>query len=390
MEGNGVKRGVFAYTLCIYAAMWLLSAIHSAEGILQTATIDFFALSDSVKGLPSGTVSAFAVVAFVLVLVLVGRMRKSTMLILGLALGALSLCAMLLKLSFGTFMVLMAGTGLATGIIDALNSCIISELYPGKASYMCLLHSMYGLSGLAMPFVFRALLTNAALSWRFSYFLVGLLTLAACVMTILTVRRSRDAYETAPVPSERVTLASVREILTEKRLLPVALSLLFVGMYYNGMQVWSSRFIQFGHNGEEYLNFVMPAIALGITVSRLLMSLFPLDMYRLIKILPLLAAGALFAATQTASPVAALILLFVSTFFFGPCIPLGLTIGGTLVEKHRFAVTVLLMLLLLGGQAAISPVIGLAENRWGINAAMNIPTGVITLGWLFALRIKRV
>ncbi|MBR4428726.1 MAG: hypothetical protein IKS78_05150, partial [Clostridia bacterium] len=157
------------YTVCIYTGMWVLASVHAAIGALQTEVIDYFSLRDSVKGLPSSVVSGFSIVAFLCVLFTAGMFRKSRILALGLGIGAAALCLIIIPVPFSVFIALLCVVGLSTGVIDSLSSAVISELYPGKGSTMCLLHATYGCAGLAMPFLFKWALDSGNLSWRAAY-----------------------------------------------------------------------------------------------------------------------------------------------------------------------------------------------------------------------------
>ncbi len=393
MDKLNKKRvsGIAGYTLCIFIAQWLLASVHSAVGTYQTEVIAQYGLEDSAKGLVSSTLGLFTIATFTAVLFLTGRFKKAHMLAFGLTLGSVSLCLCAMGVVsrvFGLLLCLIGLTGVCCGAIDSLCSAVLSELYPGKGSVMCLFHATYGCAGLAMPFVFSTVGSRALskMGFRSAYVLTGLLTLLLCVLLFAVLRRGIP--EEKPAKEERVNLALLKEAAGEKRLLPVFISAILGGMYLNTMLVWTPRFIVFGHGGESLERWALPCVYLAITLSRLLMSLIKPDMRKTLKLLMPFSALGLVAAILIKQPVAALSCVFISLFCCAPVIPFQVTIASNMLPKRRFIVTLSLMFIMMLGQTVIAPVIGAAESAWGINAAMGIAAGAMALSWLAALRIK--
>ena len=389
MDRSSNRKAVLLYTICIYAGMWILASIHSAAGALQTEVINVFSLRDSVKGLPSGVVTGFSIVSFLCVLFTAGRFFKSRMLALGLGIGAAALCLIILPAPFAVFIALLCVVGLSAGVIDSLSSAVISELYPGKGSTMCLLHATYGCAGLVMPFVFKWTMSSGSLGWRSTYLIVGLCMGLVFVGEFIVSRRFSSMIEAPTDKTRRVTPGLLLKVLLNKRLLPIYISAFLGGIYLNTMLVWTPRFKEFGHNGEEYLTWVLACVYLAITVSRLAMFVLKPDMILFLKCGMPVCAVALVGAILVKSPLIALIALFVSIFFIGPVIPFHVTIAGEMMPENRFVVTVSLMLIMMLGQTVASPLIGKAESLWGINNAMYIAAGAVFFSWLASLMIRR-
>ena len=383
------RKGIMLYTVCIYTGMWVLASVHAAIGALQTEVIDYFSLRDSVKGLPSSVVSGFSIVAFLCVLFTAGMFRKSRILALGLGIGASALCLIIIPAPFSVFIALLCVVGLSTGVIDSLSSAVISELYPGKGSTMCLLHATYGCAGLAMPFLFKWALDSGNLSWRAAYLIIGLFMAALFATEISVSRRFSPVIEPRVKARKSVTLRALLRVMSDKRLLPIYVSAFLGGVYLNTMLVWTPRFIEFGHGGARYLSWVLACVYLAITAARLAMSALKPDMLRFLKCGMPVTAAALVGAILVKPPVIALALLFVSVFFDSPVIPFHLTIAGGIMPEDRFVVTVSLMFTMMLGQTVASPLIGKAESLWGINNAMYIAAAAMLGAWLAALMIRK-
>ena len=380
-------RGKAAYSICIYLSMWLLAGIHSAVGTLQLEMAQAFSLDGASTGVPSSVLSFLATIAFVLSLFIAGRFRKSAALAFGIMLGGAALCLVMPSESYYMFVLMLGCAGFATGIMDALNSSVISELYPGNGRLMSLLHAVYGLSGMSMPFVFNLML-KAGNSWKSAYLMIGIAMLALAGIVCALLRVYNNVLEAPPDASERISFKLIKEVGAVRELHPLIISMLLGGMYLNVMLVRAKGFIVLGHAGEKYSAWVVSVIYLGITLCRLLLSAINPDMRRVLKRLTPFSALALLLAIIIKDPLASLIMCFVSVFCYAPCIPFTLTLAGQLYAKRRFVVTVALMLALMLGQAIISPVYGWAEAAFGADKAMLTALVCIIACWVCLMFIK--
>ena len=370
------------YTCCVFGAIFLLACVHSATGTLLTPIIQHYSLDSAAKGLPSGIVSGFAIAAFVISMLLSGRVRKTATFRFALLLGGIALCCILIDLPFWGFLCLMALVGLSTGLIDAMNSPIITELYPGSKSLMCALHGTYGVAGLIMPFIFKPLMTK----WQLAFMLIGVIMLALLAVSLFV---KRDMVETPPCQADCISAGMLREMLSVKELIPMYLSMLFGGMFINGMLMFASRFIEFGKGSAELSLIVVSVVYLAIAVSRLGMSFLNLDTYIYLKCALPIGVIALTAAVFISSPFAVLVLVFISTACYGPAIPCTLTLAAARLPRRSFMVTVSMMFVMMLGQTVYSPLYGAVETRIGSNYAMLVGAGMLLLAWLGVMFIKR-
>ncbi|MBR4236427.1 MAG: MFS transporter [Clostridia bacterium] len=375
------------YSICIYLSMWMLAGIHSAVGTLQLDVSEAFSLTGAATGVPSSLISAFATAAFVMSLFTAGRFRKSKVLFSGLLSGGIALCLILAVNAYSLFLMLLCCVGLATGIMDALNSSVISELYPGSGRRMSLLHAFYGLSGMSMPFLFNAML-KAGSSWKTVYLTLGVLMLALAVFLYTVSQIYKNSIEAEPDISERISFKMVKEIAKVRELRPLIISMLLGGMYLNVMLVRTKGFIVLGHEGAKYSAWVVSVIYLGITLCRLLLTALNPNMRKILQRMMPLSAVALLLAILVKNPLAAMIMCFISVFCYAPGIPFSLTIAGQIYPERRFVVTIALMLSLLLGQTIISPVYGWAESVLGANSAMYTALVCVIGCWVCTLFVK--
>ena len=370
---NG-KR-LIAYTACVFLGMWLMASIHAAMGGLQTSMIDAYSLSDSGKGVPSGTLTLFSVIAYFAVLLLIGRVHKAVMLLAGAVIAAIGLLPIHFDLPYSLFLAVLAAVGAGVGITDALASSSVNDLYTGPAGarVMCALHATYGLAGFVMPFLVRAM-TGAGVSWRSVFMTLGFGEMFASA-AILAVTRGHARELEGSAEVRPVSASDVKRYFGNRRLVGFSVVMFMVGLYLNGVLVWTPRYMELGL--ESGLSaFVLPAVYLGLTTSRLLMAFVRVPMMKYMRAMQPLGGVCLAVAVLSGSPVVSLVMIFLGVFAIGPVIPFTLNLAGREDEKKRFMITIVAMLIMMAGQTVYAPIYGKAESVFGARNALLLTAGV--------------
>ena len=380
------QKSSMPYTLCVFGAMWALATAHSAMGVLQTDIINEYELTEAVKGLPSGFVTGFSVLAFFVMLFAVKHLKKSTMLKAGLLTGCITFAFLRLNMPFAAYLCILALNGFTLGCVDALNSPVISELHPGKGGFMCALHAVYGVAGFVMPFVFNALLKSAS-SWRSVYTVIAAIEMLVCVCMFCVTRK--PVNEILPNGDKRGIIQIIKEIFSVKPLIIVFPAMFTCGLYLNGVLVWAPRFMEFGLKNEQLGAIILSAVYLGIALSRIVFSIVKVNMVAVLRVLTIAAAAILALGVLIANPVIGLICVFLSAACFAPVIPFLLTVADGMITNNRFYTTVVLMLVMMAGQTAFSPIYGKAETILGSANAMYLTALMALLCWLCTMLIKR-
>lgn len=86
--------------------------------------------------------------------------------------------------------------------------------------------------------------------------------------------------------------------------------------------------------------FVLPAVYLGLTTSRLLMAFVRVPMMKYMRATQPLGGVCLAVAVLSGSPVVSLVMIFLGVFAIGPVIPFTLNLAGREDEKKRFMITI--------------------------------------------------
>lgn len=154
------RKTLLAVTLLV--CMIFMSSIFAALGSLMDPVTEKFGVTGSAQGLPGIVSSVGGICVFAVSLFLIGRIRKTTLLALGIGLCAVPLCLMDLAESYPVYILLWTVTGFGLGFMDALLSSCMADLYTGKTGtrMMCILHTFFGVTSMLAPLLFSALLTG--------------------------------------------------------------------------------------------------------------------------------------------------------------------------------------------------------------------------------------
>ena len=388
MNGMDRKR-VPLYTAAIFAAMWMLASVHAAMGAFQTGIIDTYALTSSSKGVPSGIATAMSMIAFALVIVTVGRIRKAVILMFGTLTSAIGLALLKFNSPFGLFLILQAAVGFSTGCVDALASATVSDLHPGRegAGCMCALHATYGASGFAMPFVIQAVISGG-MTWRSAYLVLAAGELAACAALYFTSRGRVAQLEIPTEADSRFSLKTLKRVFSNRSLRTFDFSMLMIGMYLNCMLVWTPRFMEYGFD-SGLKTVALSGVYLGVALSRVLMAFFRADKKLYLRAALPLAALSLLLSILTQNEWAALIGIFLSAFFSGPAIPLILNMAANVMPKDSFIINVSTLFMVMLGETVCAPIFGKLETLYGVKNAMVSGALFLVLAWVGNLLLPK-
>ena len=381
MNGIGRKR-VMLYTASVFAAMWMLASVHAAMGAFQTDIIDFYALTSSSKGVPSGVATVFSMIAFALVIATVGRVHKAVILMFGTLASAVGLTLMRFHSPYGVFLILEAIVGFSTGSVDALASATVSDLHPGRegAGYMCALHAVYGIAGFAVPFVVQAMI-DGGLLWRSAYLVLAAGEVLACAALYFTSRGRVCQLEIPAAPENRFSVKTLRRVFSNRSLRTFDFCMLMIGMYLNCMLVWTPRFMEYGFK-SNLKTVALSGVYLGVALSRVMMAFVRADKRRYLRIALPLAALSLGVSILTENEWAALAGIFLSAFFSGPAIPLTLNMAANVMPKDSFIINVSTLFMVMLGETVCAPIFGKLETLYGVKNAMAMGAVFLVLAWV--------
>lgn len=357
------------YTACVFLSMWVLSATHAAMGYLNTSVIDFYSLDGALKGLPGSINTVLSMTAFMLVIFMIGRIRKPVIILIGAAGSALALVMLTGTYSFPVFIVLIGLSGFACGCIDSVTSASMSDLYAGKrsAQMMCALHAVYGLAGFFMPFAYGWVVEGSG-RFQTAYLPLGIVALALSVFLLAVTRGKFRSFEAADADSMRFSATALKRLFGNRSIVPMIVILFALGMYFNGVLDWGRRFMDMKY--QKYEAIVVSCLYFSIALSRLVMSFVKVNPLKFTRLALFLAFAFLAAASFAGNGALSLAFMIVSMLACGPIIPIVLSMACEAAPRDRFLASGVLLMFHFLGKTVFAPFFGVVESSMGISWGM--------------------
>ena len=368
MERIGNTKKIF-YTACVFLSMWVLSATHAAMGYLNTSVIDFYSLEGAMKGLPGSINTVLSMTAFMLVIFMIGRIRKPLIILLGALGSAAALITLTGTYSFSAFIFLIGLSGFACGCIDSVASATMSDLYTGKkgAQMMCAMHAVYGLAGFLMPFAYGWVVKMAG-RFQMAYLPLGIVAVVlSALMLFVTKGKFRD-FEAEDADSMRFSAAALKRLFSNKSIVPMIVILFALGMYFNGILDWSRRFMDLKY--QKYEAVVVSCLYFSIAISRLAMSFIKVNERSFVRNALFVSFVALAIASFMGNAAFALVFMIVSMLACGPIIPIVLSMACEAAPGDRFLASGVLLMFHFLGKTVYAPFFGAVESMIGISWGM--------------------
>ncbi|MBR3928447.1 MAG: MFS transporter [Clostridia bacterium] len=387
MERIGNAKKIF-YTACVFLSMWVLSATHAAMGYLNTSVIDFYSLDGALKGLPGSINTVLSMIAFMLVILMIGRIRKPLIVLVGALGSAAALITLTGTFPFPVFIFLIGLSGFACGCIDSVASASMSDLYTGKkgAQMMCALHAVYGLAGFFMPFAYGWVVKNAG-RFQMAYLPLGVVCIVLSALMLLVTKGKFRDFEAADADGMRFSASALKRLFSNKSVVPMIVILFMLGMYFNGVLDWGRRFMDMKY--QKYEAVVVSCLYFSIAVSRLVMSFVRTDTLKFTRIALFVSFVFLALASFMGNASLSLAFMIVSMLACGPIIPIVLSMACEVAPKDRFLASGVLLLFHFLGKTIYAPFFGAVESSMGISWGMMFTSLSALLACLAALLIPK-
>ena len=387
MERIGNRKKIF-YTACVFLSMWVLSATHAAMGYLNTSVIEYYSLEGAVKGLPGSINTVLSMIAFMLVIFMIGRIRKPVIILTGALGSAAALVTLTGSYSFSVFIFLIALSGFACGCIDSVTSASISDLYTGKrsAQMMCALHAVYGIAGFLMPFAYGWVIKSAG-RFQAAYLPLGIVAILLSVLMLLVTKGKFRDFEAEDADSMRFSVPALKRLFSNKSVVPMIVILFALGMYCNGVLDWGRRFMDMKY--QKYEAVVVSCLYFSIAVSRLVMSFVKVDTLKFTRIALFVTFAFLAAASFSGHALVSLVFMIISMLSCGPIIPIVLSMACEVAPKDRFLASGVLLMFHFLGKTVNAPFFGAVESSMGISWGMMFTAVSALLACVAALMIPK-
>lgn len=256
-------RLLTAGVIMIIATYGLLSNYQSA---VLNSVVESYRLTGGMQGIMSSLINIGAVAAFLIAPMLQGRVKKTTMLLLGASILVVSFFLLGAGRALAELIVASVLTGLGFGWVDAnCNATMVDLHHQDSAKYLGFLHGGFGVGGLLAPLLISALLS--AMSWHTVSYLMGALIAVAAVVFLLLLLSAKKGVP-APEKEQRLTFAAVKAFLVHRKNAMMLLATMLYAASQAGFLVWIVRYMTLQYNAESLGSVALSLYWVFGTISR--------------------------------------------------------------------------------------------------------------------------
>ena len=349
--------------MTLLVCMIFMSSIFAALGSLMDPVTEKFGVTGSAQGRP-GTVSSIGgICVFAVSLLLIGKIRKTTLMALGIGLCVTPLLLIDLAESYPVYILFWTVIGFGLGFMDALLSSCMADLYTGKTGtrMMCILHTFFGVTSMLAPLLFSTLLTGGTPFGKI-YQIVGCFGAVVLIALVTVTGKKQDGHG---LEEKKLSLKEMTGMLTTGPLLLFAIGMAVHGFFLAGLNNWANRLTEEMNTGtlpEALLGFQgglgQFSVFLGVMLSRLLFSFTGIPVRGYLKWGGVAAAVLLTAGLASGTSLILCICMILSGLCFGALIPCMLDTACASVRGNTMLATTVMMLALYLGQGISPTVLG--------------------------------
>lgn len=363
------NRQKWLYTVVLLLSTMFMAGANALRGSLLTSVIDFYSLTDFQQGLPAFVCNIGSMVAMLLALLLMKRMKKPFLLLLSLAAIAALQVPQYLTPGFLIFLALNALTGVGIGLLDTLSSASMADVHPQNKVMMNVLHACYGIGGILSPMIFASLL-GTGMRWNLLFLVLAGAGAAVMLYAFpVSVKQASLPMYDEIQSAGKINLRDIGDFFRNRVLLTITLIMFMFGMFFGGFTNWLIRFVNEAYHstlGDLSLSLVF----LGVTAGRFITPLLPISPRAHLKFTGFVTWVLLSVALLTHSDVFTMIAACVSSVFCASAIPYSIVIACGQMQKNTLMASTIIFLAMYIGQAICSPIIGSLATNISLEAAM--------------------
>ncbi|HAX40421.1 MAG TPA: hypothetical protein DCY10_06070 [Clostridiales bacterium] len=317
------RRSVRLLTAGVVMLISVYGLLSNYQSVVLNSVVESYRLVGGAQGLMSSMINIGAVAAFITAPMLQGRIRKTTMLLLGAAVLVLSF----FLLGAGRAVAALIGACLLTGIgfgwVDANCNAVIVDLHHDKsAKFLGLLHGGFGVGGLIAPILISALL--AVMSWHAVSYLMGVLIALAGLAFLLLLAAARKGVPVAK-KEQPLTFAAVKAFLFQRKNALMLLATIHYAVAQSGLLIWIVRYMTLRYNAEALGSVALSIYWVCATLSRFFAPRLPIRPLKLFLLGVLLTCVFQAIGVLSGSAVVMCVMSGVIGLVSGHCVPMILS-----------------------------------------------------------------
>jgi len=367
------KRAAGAVTTAALVSIFIYSFVVSLPGILINDVVEAFSLEGADEGLMGSLTSLGFMFSLFFTVMIQGRARKSTIMIVAYAAQAIMLFLCGFSPTFYLFCIGCVFIGFSGGFIDSTSNSVIVDVRKGEsARYLGYLHGLFGVGSLLAPLVY--IWVQRYIDWRGVHYTLAIASiLVVLFMCIISRRLNSEQSET----SGREHLFTKSDLITYLRIRRnVALSFAgFFAMFSIACtMVWVVRYMTLRYDAAELGVLSISIYWVCSTINRFFLAQVikraPMKFFALGS---LLSAASLLIGVFSGNPVVFCIMMGVFGFSSGHFIPVLISECAAGYEGRTTFTTSLIMFVMCIARIASPLMIASLSTSVSLTAGMMLP-----------------
>lgn len=377
------------YTYGILFMIFVISICNTTQGIILSDYIIYYDLESSRQGLMSAIQSAGNIVGLLIIGIILGRLKKSTILIASAIIVPIVFFIMGSKPSLFALLLSYGIYGIAFALWDSLSSSLMVDIHPSNSSrYMNLLHGVFGLGGIVGPLLFQGL-DGIGFIWNQMLTIAGIIAVMAFIVytigVIPIIRSNHGRIEKV----SNITFLDVKSFLSKKRNILLIICAFLYGAHQIGITVWMTRFISDYLETPQWGPGAISIFWVGIAASRLAVSIQSIKPEKLILFGHLISGFAIACGIFIGNGFIMFICCGIAGFAEGPILPMTLDIACSWEKGKTSLGSSLVLFVHYIGFIITPPLIGALIFTNGIKVGMIIPAILSLIATIFAFFLKK-
>ncbi len=350
-----MQKEIKIYNLSLKLSVLAIALCMGALAVFLSDIIENYSLVGAQEGLMSSMISAGAFIALISLVLLQGRFKKPSIIIVcGFLTAAMSAALGLVK-PFTLFLLFCLLMGFNSGAVDSNQSAFLADLNPkDTAKHMGALHGIFGLGSIITPIFLHALLAKT--DWRTIYLIIGGISFLIFAQFAVVTAVIGPKVSVAGRKESKLTLSGLKAFFSEPYMILALGSIFFGAAAQSGVIVWTIRYVSVFLQNPELAPICLSVFWVTSTISRFAAPQLPLKPNQILAFGALIAGVAWGIALIVDTPWVVCIACAVAGLAAGPCIPMSLSEGASVNLQGTGMATSILMIFKTIAQI-LSPII---------------------------------
>lgn len=350
------KKGKIVYFIGLCVVMYMAAFANTVIGVLLTNFIEYYELSSYRQGLMATFQGIGSFGAICAVILISKKLHKRTILLIGCTCLAVSILLLSttppLPLVLAAYLIL--GVGVGTNSVTTSSLC--ADLFDGNGAFMGVAHSVFGLGGLTGPLIMNGLL-GIGIDWQIVLLIAAGISFAGfAYFAGATVYSGKRLPKKSSAGDGGVSWKAVKSVLKDSHVLLLLVAVFMYSVVQNSTNTWIKRYMTIMLDAETIGGLTLSMFWLGTMISRLILPRLKTSRLKLLCLGCFVMALCTAAVNLTESPLAALILILISTLFSGASVPMMFSEACSRHMDNTLTASSMVSLFLYCGNMSMAPV----------------------------------